>query len=90
MSLDTLIEQKKNPYLKIYCGPPAWGLFEVLTAPQRKPVYFTNYSQTKPRTSTHSLVRTKQRKKDMRFGTWNVRSRYRADSLTAATRELAR
>jgi hypothetical protein len=26
----------------------------------------------------------------MRFGTWNVRGLYRADSLTAATRELAR
>jgi len=26
----------------------------------------------------------------MRFGTWNVRSLYRAGSLTAATRELAR
>ena len=24
----------------------------------------------------------------MRFGTWNVRSRYRTDSLTAAAREL--
>jgi hypothetical protein len=24
----------------------------------------------------------------MRFGTWNVRSLYRADSLTAAAREL--
>ena len=26
----------------------------------------------------------------MRFGTWNVRGRYRAGSLTAAARELAR
>jgi exonuclease III len=26
----------------------------------------------------------------MRFGTWNVRSLYRAGSLTAATRKLAR
>jgi len=26
----------------------------------------------------------------MRFGTWNVRSLYRAGSLTAASRELAR
>jgi len=32
----------------------------------------------------------KQRKKDMRFGTWNVRSLYRAGSLTAAARELSR
>jgi len=36
------------------------------------------------------LVRPKQRKRDMRFGTWNVRSLYRAGSLTAAARELAR
>jgi exonuclease III len=29
------------------------------------------------------------KKRDMRFGTWNVRSLYRADLLTAAARELA-
>ena len=34
--------------------------------------------------------RPKQRKGDTRFGTWNVRSLYRAGSLTAAARELAR
>jgi len=28
--------------------------------------------------------------KDVRFGTWNVRSLYRAGSLTAAFRDLAR
>jgi len=31
-----------------------------------------------------------KRKRDVRFGTWNVRSLYRAGSLTAAARELAR
>jgi len=36
------------------------------------------------------LVRPKQRKRDMRFGTWNLRSLYRAGSLTAAAREIAR
>jgi len=36
------------------------------------------------------LVRPKLRKRDMRFGTWNVRNLYRACSLTAAARELAR
>jgi len=36
------------------------------------------------------LVRTKQQKRDMRSGTWTVRSLYRAGSLTAAARELAR
>jgi len=33
---------------------------------------------------------TKEWEMDMKFGTWNVRSLYRADSLTAAARELAR
>jgi len=32
----------------------------------------------------------KARKRDLRFGTWNVRSLYRAGSLTAAARELTR
>jgi hypothetical protein len=36
------------------------------------------------------LVQPKQRKRDTRFGTWNVRSLYKAGSLTAAARELAR
>jgi len=36
------------------------------------------------------LVQPKQRKRDMRFGTWNDRSLYRAGSLTTAARELAR
>jgi len=36
------------------------------------------------------LVRPKQWKRDMRFGTWKVRILYRAGSLTAAARELAR
>jgi len=37
------------------------------------------------------LVRPKQRRRDIRFGTWNVRSLYRAGSLTAAAAgELAR
>jgi hypothetical protein len=35
------------------------------------------------------LVRIKYRKRDIRFGTWNVRSLYRAGSLTAAARKLA-
>ena len=39
---------------------------------------------------TDTLVGIKQRKRDMRFGTSNVRSLYKAVSLTAAARELAR
>jgi len=34
--------------------------------------------------------RSRQRKRDIVLGTWNVRSLYRAGSLTAVTRELAR
>jgi len=36
------------------------------------------------------LARAKQRKKDMRFGTWNIMRLYRAGSFTAAVRELVR
>ena len=39
-----------------------------------------------PRIWTDTLVQNKQWKKDMRFGTWNVRN----IPLTAAGRELAR
>jgi hypothetical protein len=50
------------------------------------------YLQTKPWTWTDNLVQPKQRKKDIRFGTWNVRSLYscRADSFIASPKELAR
>jgi len=37
-----------------------------------------------------TLVRLKQRKRDVRFGTWNVRSVYRSRPFTAAAKELAR
>jgi len=36
------------------------------------------------------LVRHKQRKLDIIFGTWNVRSLYRTGSFTASAREFAR
>jgi exonuclease III len=32
----------------------------------------------------------KQRNMDMRFGTWNIRSLYRVDSLMTVSRELSR
>jgi hypothetical protein len=38
-----------------------------------KCIFVTKYLQTKPRTWTDTLVRPKQRKRDMRFGTWNVK-----------------
>ena len=34
--------------------------------------------------------RARQRKRDIRVGTWNVRSLYRAGSIMVAARELAR
>ena len=34
------------------------------------------------------MVRSKQRKRETRFGTWNVRSLYRAGLLVAAAREV--
>ena len=43
-----------------------------------------------PQTWTDSLIQTKQQKRDMRFGTWNVRSLYMAGSTTAEARELAK
>jgi len=46
----------------------------------------TKYSYRKTRTRTDSLVRRRQRKRDRRFGAWNVRSLYRAVSLTAAAK----
>jgi len=47
------------------------------------------YSQTKPWTWTDTSVQSKQQKRDMRFGTWNIWSLYRAGSFTAAAREFA-
>jgi len=48
-----------------------------------------NCSKRKPQAWTDTLVQPKQWKRDMRFGTWNVRNLYRSGSLTAAARELA-
>jgi len=42
-----------------------------------------------PSTCTDILIRTRQWKKDTRFGTWYVRSLYRSGSLTIA-RESAK
>ena len=43
-----------------------------------------------PRAWIDPLVRSIQWNRDMRFGTWNLRSLYRAGSLTAAAREFAK
>jgi hypothetical protein len=43
-----------------------------------------------PRTWTDSFdKRPKSKKMDMRFGTWNVRSMYRAGSLTVVAEEIS-
>jgi hypothetical protein len=61
-----------------------------LTTPHRKNKLFTNNLHT-PRTWTDSLDKgLKLCNMDMRFGTWNVRSLYRAGSLMTVSRELAR
>jgi len=49
-----------------------------------------NCLQRKTWTWIDPLVQTKQWKKDVRIGTWNLKSLYRAGSLTAAARELQR
>jgi hypothetical protein len=55
-------------------GPPAWGLGVGLTTPHRKKKLIMKILK-KPRTWTGSLdKRTRRKKMDVRFGTWNVRS----------------
>ena len=61
----------------------------MLTTPNRKNVSCYEIL-TKSRTWTDTLVRTKQRKKDIRFGTWKVKSLYRAGLLMAVACEVAK
>jgi hypothetical protein len=62
-------------------GPPDWGLGVGLTTPHRKKTLVTKTSK-EPRTWTDFLdKRPKLWNTDMRFGTWKVRSLYRAGSL---------
>ena len=49
-----------------------------------------NRLERKQQTWTDTLVLPKQWKREMRFGTCNVRSLYRSGSLTAEARALAR
>ena len=48
------------------------------------------HSDLRGRVFLEEAPRSKQRKRDIVLGSWNVRSLYRAGSLTAVTRELAR
>jgi hypothetical protein len=56
--------------------------------PSPKKNYLFKKRFKEPRTWTDSLERLKQLKNDMRFGTWNVRSLYRVDSIKSAVGEL--
>jgi hypothetical protein len=47
-----------------------------------------HYAQ--PRDRMHYLAGPKHRKRDMRFGTWNVRNLYRSGSLKTVARELGK
>jgi hypothetical protein len=61
-------------------------LGEVLTTPHR----INRFSYEIRTLASDLLVRPKQRKSVIRFGTWNVRSLYRLGSITAVARELVR
>jgi hypothetical protein len=58
-----------------------------LTTPHRKKLIVAKCFK-EPRTWTDSLVRPKQWKKDMRFGTWNVRSLCRVGAIKSVVGEL--
>jgi hypothetical protein len=69
--------------------PPAWGLGVGLTTPRHKKI--VTKTSKEPQTWTDSLDEgPKLWNTYMRFGTWNVRSLYRAGSLVTVSRELAR
>jgi len=69
--------------LQLRCWARYWQLLTLNTG-------FVTKHEHLPRTWIDKLVRCKQRIGGMRFDTWNVRSLYRAYSLTEAARELAR
>jgi hypothetical protein len=61
-----------------------------LTAPHLKNELFTKDHKTL-QTWVDSLdKRPKRKKMDMRFGTWNAKSRYRAGSLRAVVEEISK
>jgi hypothetical protein len=76
-SMDAIILNKRSQAADKRCSP-AWGLGEVLTLLTVITYLVTKNLQGKPRTCNNTSVRPKQRKGDTIFGTWNVRSQYRA------------
>jgi hypothetical protein len=74
-------------------------LDEALTTPPREKILLGNIHGRDASSGNNSpeggvfleeTSRNRKRKRDILLGTWNVRSLYRAGSLTAAARELAR
>jgi hypothetical protein len=62
-----------------------------ITTPHLKKGKLVTKDHKKPRTWTNSLdKRSKRKKMDMRFDTWNVRSMYRADSLRAVAEGISK
>jgi hypothetical protein len=71
-------------------GRPSWGWGVEFTTPHRKNNLVTKCHKGLP-TLTDSLdKRHMLRKMDVRIGTWNVRSLYRADSLVTVSREISK
>jgi hypothetical protein len=69
-------------------GPSDWGLGIGLTASHLKNKIVTN-CHIGLRTWSYSLDnRPKLRKRDMRFGTWNVRGLYRAGNLMTVVKKI--
>jgi hypothetical protein len=71
-------------------GPPAWRLAVGLTIPHLKNKLVTKCHKG-PRTWRDFMDKRPTLKKlDMRFGTWNIRSLYRADSLMTVAKETSK
>jgi hypothetical protein len=61
-----------------------------LTTANHKQLFTVAKCFKAPRTWTDSLARPKQWTKDMRFGTWNVRSLYRVGAIKSVVGELGK
>ena len=68
----------------------SFGLCEVLSAPHLKKPGIVTKLKPVPRAWTDTLVRPKQWKTDMRFGTWNVRSLFMSGSLNSSSQGISK
>jgi hypothetical protein len=64
------------------------GVGRGAATPHRKHFFIVTKCFKTPRTWTDSLARPKHWKKDMRFGTWNVRSLCRVGAIKSVVGEL--